>query len=104
MIDERFFNRYSGVAILCTTKEDVVSFLTEVQDRGIVWASHELPLDFNPFYRHRDQTCFHLRSETGRMGCGDLDYFERNGYTIVEYECGYSFFLDLKKEILNEKV
>ena len=73
--------RDNRLVVACPTELLATEFLTYCQDRGIAWCSgNSLLLHIN--WGYKEQTAY---MHSHGMSYGDIQYYEENKYTIVEF-------------------
>ena len=95
MTKEQFDLKYRGekVAVHCDTEEKAKAYFTLEDSLGTVWGSGE-KLSETDWDCYKKETCYSLFKD-GTLVIGELDWYKRNGYKIVEFE------LDDSKETFN---
>ena len=71
------------IAIHFKTREEMQEFLKACEEKGIRWESDAKAGEKDYFDTYSD---FCINAYNGYLNCGDLDFYLRTGYSIIEYQ------------------
>lgn len=72
--------RKNKIAVYCDSENKAKAFLKEADAHGFSWSSDDSLLRHTNWFEYEDQTCY-----SGEVCYCNKSYYEREGYTIVEY-------------------
>lgn len=94
MTKQEFDVLYLGKAVHCDTEEKANAFLKLAHGVGYRWSNGSNLTDVNTWERYKKGTCYTIVDTEGSMMYSPKDFYEKEGYTIVE------FAIDKKEEVI----
>lgn len=77
---DEFKNKENRIAVHCKTEEEAKDFCKRMHEHGMKWRGGDSYLEHTEYGRYLSKTCY-----TGTGGFGYYEYYESEGYKILEW-------------------
>lgn len=77
---DEFKDADNKIAVHCKTEKEAVDFCKQMHEHGMKWRDGNSYLELTEYEKNLDETCY-----TGAGGFACCDFYEREGYKILEW-------------------